>query len=197
MLTLLKVTGKVTCDLPGLATLAQEELDRCLEARTGSDVTRVVQRLFERQADLFPIREQGGAYFVPQEHIHFVDKVQAFLGRLNGKMSRFPVPAGTPEGDRSVKESVATGLAALIEEHQSAIDTFGEDTRPSTLERAAERIRQTRFKVEAYSTYLAEEKGRLEKDLATAAQKLRAKVQELMPDTEHTPQSEAPGLLGV
>src|SRR4051794_22456252 len=87
MLTLTKASGKVTCDLPGLATLAQEELDRCLEARTGSDVTKVVQRLFERKADLFPIREQGGAYFVPREHIAFVDRVQGFLGKLNGKMN--------------------------------------------------------------------------------------------------------------
>jgi hypothetical protein len=176
MLSLDKSTGKVTCDLSGLATLAQEELDRCLEARTGSDVTKVVQRLFERQADLFPIREQGGAYFVPQGHVAFVDKVQAFLGRLNGKMNRFPVPAGTPEGDRSVKDSVAAGLSALIAEHEAAIACFGEDTRHSTLERAAERIRQTRFKLEAYSDYLAEEKARLEEQLAGAAQALRAKV---------------------
>src|SRR5689334_13753375 len=54
MLTLEKATGKVTCPLPGLASLAQDELDRCVAARTGSDVTRVIQRLFERQADLFP-----------------------------------------------------------------------------------------------------------------------------------------------
>ena len=33
------------------------------DARTGSDVTRGVQRLFERRADLFPIRESGGVYF--------------------------------------------------------------------------------------------------------------------------------------
>ena len=51
MLTLDKATGKVTCELPGLATLAQEELDRCIDARTGGDVTRVVQRLFERRAE--------------------------------------------------------------------------------------------------------------------------------------------------
>jgi hypothetical protein len=179
MLCLEKATGKVTCDLPGLATLAQEELDRCLEARTGGDVTRIIQKLFERQADLFPIREQGGAYFCPQEYVFFVDQVQAFLGRLNGKMNRFPVPAGTPEGDRSVKESVAAGLGALIVEHQSAIEAFGADTRPSTLERAAERIRQTRFKIEAYSAYLAEEKTRLEEKLAAAAYQLRGKVEQL------------------
>jgi hypothetical protein len=48
MLSLNKATGRVTCDLPGLATLAQELLDRAIEDRTGSDVTRLVQRLFER-----------------------------------------------------------------------------------------------------------------------------------------------------
>jgi len=179
LLTLEKASGKVTCALPGLATLAQEELDRCLEARTGSDITKVVQRLFERKADLFPIREQGGAYFVPREHTGYTDLVQTFLGKINGKMSRFPVPAGTPEGDRSVKESVAAGIAALIKDHEEAISSFGEDTRESTLERAAERIKQTRFKVEAYSAYLAEEKGRLEKDLAIASAKLREKVEAL------------------
>ena len=63
MLALDKRTGAVTCDLPGLGTLAQEELDRATDARTGSDVTRVIQKLFDRHADLFPIRPQGGCYF--------------------------------------------------------------------------------------------------------------------------------------
>ena len=179
MLTLDKTSGRVTCDLPGLATLAQEHLDHCIQARTGGDVTRIVQRLFERRADLFPIREKGGAYFVPQEYVGFVDRVQEFLGKLNGRLARFPVPSGTPEGDRSVKESVAAGLSDLIAEHEVAIASFGEDTRPVTLHRAAERIRLTRHKIEAYSCYLAEERERLERDLAGASAKLRAKVEEL------------------
>src|SRR5262249_21349689 len=156
-------TGKVSCALPGLATLAQELLDRCIEARTGGDVTRTVQRLFERQADLFAIRDKGGCYFVPQEHARFVDQVQCFLGKLNGKMNRCPVPAGTPHGDRSVKDAVASGIAALIEEHRKAVADFGADTRESTLERAAERIRLTRHKVDAYAVYLQEERSRLER----------------------------------
>jgi hypothetical protein len=179
LLTLEKARGLVTCDLPGLATLAQEELDRCIASRTGGDVTRVVQRLFERRADLFPIREKGGAYFVPQEHAAFVDGAQAFLGKLNGRMNRFPVPAGTPHGDRSVKDAVAGGIAALIEEHRAAIAAFGADTREATLERAAERIRLVRHKVGAYAAYLQEERDRLERDLAEAARELRAKVEAL------------------
>ena len=142
-------------------------------------MTRIIQNLFERQADLFPIREQGGCYFVPQEHVGCVDRVQGFLGRLNGKMSRYPIPAGTPHGDRSVKESVAAGIAALIADHEQAVERFDEDTRPSTLERAADRIRQTRYKLEVYATYLAEEKTRLERELAGASMKLRAKVESL------------------
>ena len=179
MLTLDKKTGTVTCDLPGLATIAQEELDRCVAVRTGADLTRVIQKLFERHADLFAIRPQGGAYFCPAAHAPFVDQVQALLGRLNGQVLRFPVPAGTPEGDRSVKESVAAGLAALIAEHRSAIETFGTDTREETIHRAAEKIRTTRLKIEGYAELLADEKARLEAAVAAARVELRQKFEQL------------------
>src|SRR4051794_17963187 len=179
LLVLDKESGKVSCELAGLATLAQEQLDHAIVARTGGDVTRIVQRLFDRQADLFTIRPQGGCYFVPAMHSAFTDKVQSFLGKLNGQLLRFPVPAGTSEGDRSVKEAGACGLPAMIQEHRDAIAVFGEDTRDSTLERAAERIRVTRHKVAAYSEYLSEERTRLEKELALASDELRAKVESL------------------
>lgn len=179
MLTLDKKTGTVTCDLPGLATLAQEELDRATDARTGSDVTRVIQKLFDRHADLFPVRPQGGCYFVPERYAGFVDKVQAMLGRLNGQILRFPVPAGTVEGDRSVKDAVAAGLAALIDDHRRAVAQFGADTREDTLKRAADKIRSTQFKIAAYAAYLLDEKGKLDRELAAARDELRAKVEQL------------------
>ena len=102
--------------------------------------------------------------------------MQAFLGRLNGHVLRFPVPAGTPEGDRSVKESVAAGLAAVIADHRQAVAQFGADTRDHTLERAADKIRRTQFKVEAYAEYLLDEKAHLDRVLAEARAELRAKV---------------------
>jgi hypothetical protein len=179
MLSLNKRTGQVTCDLPGLATLAQESLDRAIDARTGSDVTRVIQKLFDRHADLFPVREAGGVYFVPDRHAGFVDQVQGFLGRINGRVARFPVPAGTREGDRSVKEAVASGLAAVIAEYRAAVAGFDTDTRKGTVERAAEKIRVTKFKVEAYAEYLSGEREKLERDLAAAQRELRAKIDAL------------------
>lgn len=179
LLTLDKTTGAVSCALPGLAALAQEHLDHCLAVRTGGDLTRVIQKLFERQADLFPIREQGGAYFTPQEHAGFVDRIEALVRRLNGRLRRFPVPAGTAHGDKSVQQAVADGLSAVIADHRKAVAGFGDDTRADTLERATERIRVTKHKVEAYACYLAEERARLERELAEAAEDLRAKVEHL------------------
>src|SRR3954454_11077624 len=99
---------EVSCDLPGLATLAQGALDECIASRNGGDLTRCLQRLFERNADLFPIRERGGCYFVPEVHSALVDRVGSLLRALGGSLRRFPVPAGTAHGDRSVKEAVAS-----------------------------------------------------------------------------------------
>jgi hypothetical protein len=178
-LTLDKQTGAVTCELPGLATMAQEELDRCIAARTGSDITKVVQRLFERQADLFPIRPQGGCYFTPACHVAFIDKIQDLLNRVGGRLLRFPVPAGTEEGDRSVTQAVADGLATVVAEHRAAVAQFGTDTRDDTLQRAAEKIRTTKFKLAAYAEYLAGEKTRLDSAVADAERELRDKVERI------------------
>jgi hypothetical protein len=179
MLTLEKNTGKVSCKLPGLATEAQELLDDCVATRNGGDVTRVIQRLFERNADLFPVRDKGGCYFVPQHHSLFVGKIDTLVQKLSASMRRFPVPAGTEHGDRSVKEAVASGIQALIAEHNAAVESFGSDTSPAVVNRAAERIKHTRFKLEAYSVLLAEERSRLERDLSDASRKLRHKVEAL------------------
>jgi hypothetical protein len=139
----------------------------------------VIQKLFDRHADLFAIRPQGGCYFVPGRFAGFVDRVQSMLGRLNGQILRFPVPAGTAEGDRSVKESVAAGLAAVIDEHRRAVSQFGEDTREDTLKRAADKIRASQFKLSAYAEYLLDEKGKLDRALAAARDELRQKVEQL------------------
>lgn len=185
-LTLDKQTGAVTCELPGLATMAQEELDRCIAARTGGDITRVVQKLFERQADLFPVRPQGGVYFVPHRHAGFVGQIQDLLGRVGGRLLRFPVPSGTEEGDRSVTQAVADGLAAVVAEHRAAVAQFGADTRDDTLQRAAEKIRTTKFKLTAYSEYLAGERERLECAVAEAERELRAKVERIAGEPAET-----------
>lgn len=179
MLKLWKADGDISGSHAGLCVEARDAFNAAMAARTASDVSTIVQRVLTNESDLFAIRPQGGCYFVPQRASYLIDKCQQFLGGIGGTMVRFAVSQGNPETERSVKVSIAAGLQAMIEEHQADVDAFGVDTRPDTIKRAAEKIRTSRFKVDAYAALLGEAKEKLESSLKAAAAKLRAKVVEL------------------
>lgn len=194
-LRLNKLTGKVTCRDDNLEKFAQKEVERNIEERNTSDVTKIVQTLYERNADLFAIRDQGGAYFVPAEHTGFTDKVQEFLEvKLGGRVNRFPVPQGSVHADRAVSDSIHDNLQAVIEEYNDAVKDFSIHTRVDTMEGAANRIKKTRLKVEAYAHYLGAKKVELEKALEEAEENLRKQIEGIT-ETRRTapPDSQAAG----
>ena len=178
-LTLSKETGKVACTVPELGQAVQLELDRELPLRRGADVSKLLLKLLEHEAGLFPVRPQGGCYLVLKEHSAFLDSLESFTGRVGGCLLRYPIPSGTRSGDQSVKLTIASGLSALINEYSNSIDNFGSDTKPSTLEKAADHIRVARFKVESYSAYLEDERSKLDDLLAAASERLKEKVNQL------------------
>lgn len=177
ILTLDKADGAIACDLPDLANAARAAFDQAMGLRTPGDVTKVIQRLFDNEADLFSIRPQGGCYFVPAAYADFVARVEAFVARLGGSIGRFPVPKGTAHGDASVRVSVAEGMAGMIRDHMDAIESFDVSTHASTMEKRAEAIRTTRHKLMSYAEYLGAEKERLEATVFEAADLLRARVE--------------------
>lgn len=180
VLTLDKVTGTVRCDAqPALAARAEESIKSASDIRSTNDITRLIQKLFDREADLFQVRDSGGCYFVPAMFIPFVEKVDAFLAALNGSLRRFPIPAGYAHGDRSVAEAVRDGIDRVISEHVAAVGAFDDTVRDSTLEKTVERINTTRFKVECYKQYLGDMTADLDTRLAAARQVLRQKVSDL------------------
>jgi hypothetical protein len=173
-----KKTGTVTCAAnKALAAQAQKLVDEAMDNRTGSDITALVQRLFRKNADLFPARESGGVYFVPVEHADFVAKVEAFFKEIGGKLERWPIAKGDARSDVSVKDAVTNGLRAMIEEQQAAVEAFDptEVTKRST-NHAAEKLKRIRTKITAYAEYLADEKARLEAELAKAGAELKRKI---------------------
>ena len=176
LLFLDKHSGNITSENLELEQLAKVEFGRCMELRTANDVTKIVQRLFERHADLFLIRDQGGVYFAPEVHQDFVVKVESFVRNIGGSLQRFPIPAGSPQGDLAVQEAVANGLQAIIDEHLQAVQKFGEDTRPDTLRRAEEKVRATKLKIEGYSFYLDKKREDLEASLQQASELLRSRM---------------------
>ena len=178
-LTLSKESGKVACTAAELGQAVQVELDKELPLRKGADVSKLLLKLLENEAGLFPVRPQGGCYLVMKEHSAFLDSLESFTGRVGGCLLRYPIPSGTRSGDQSVKLTIASALSALINEYSNSIDNFGSDTKPSTLEKAADHIRVARFKVESYSAYLEDERTKLDDLLVAASERLKEKVSAL------------------
>jgi hypothetical protein len=155
-------TGKVSCKDQALQKKAQQELDAAIINRTTSDVTLVIQNSFKKYsennptADIHSLRDAGGVYLVVCEHLSFVDKIETFLSKIGGRLTRLPVPKGTARGDLAIKDAVSDGLLGMIDQLDSKINGFGLDTREATLERTAIEIKTMRTKIEAYAHYLAD-----------------------------------------
>lgn len=169
-------TGQVACRSEELRDRAQALLDAAVEARTGSDVTRIIQRLFEQHADLFPVRDRGGIYFCPIAFKEFVDRIAKFMAAMSGTLDRWPVPAGLASSKKSVKESIDAGITRAIEDHLAAIDEFNESTRADTFDRHQQAIAMTGMKIEAYKSLLEDKVEGLDRALARAGELLRAKM---------------------
>lgn len=186
-------SGTVSCpENPQLEGQAKELIAFAMQTRTAQDITRLVQRLFERHADLYPINPRKGvAYFVPECHREFTTRVERFLKELGGMLHRFPVPKGTDAGNASVKDAVQSGLSALLVELNQAVQTWDDTTRTSTMLKAAERYSQIKYKVEAYTEYLGAEQDRLKVEVEKAQAELRKKVAELQPAEESAPAAAA------
>jgi hypothetical protein len=179
ILTLDKETGAIASGDPDLTAKARAAFDDEVAHRNTGDVTALIQRIFADRRnpslDLIPINKRG-TYFVRKEQVEFVDKVEAFMGRLGGSLVRLPIAAGTVTGDRCVRESVAERMAGLIREIEDSVENFGTDSSERAIKNAAERVKLVRHKIASYSEYLAEEKGRLDEVLAETTLKLKAKV---------------------
>jgi hypothetical protein len=197
VLILNKDTGVVSCEDKDLQRAAQEAVDKAIEARTTADITKMIQTLFDKNADLFPIRDQGGVYFVPVSYGEFTDKIENFVTKLGGRVNRFPIPADTKQGDRSVQDAVINGLSMVIADHEEAIDEFGVTTRSDTIERQADRIKATRVKVEAYADYLKDRAEELVLALDDANRKLLEKVAKITEDKANAPALENGGTRSV
>jgi hypothetical protein len=186
--TLDNESGVIECpENPELEKHAQELFAFAMQTRNAHDVTMMVQRLFNKHADLYPIHPQRGiAYFIPEQHREFTAKVDAFLTALGGRLYRLPVPKGTPEGNASVSEAVQQGLNAVLSELNATVATWDETTRQSTMEKAVEKWQTIKYKVEAYADYLESKQDQLKAGLESAKKELARRISELKPDDVST-----------
>lgn len=174
-------SGTITCpESPELESQARDLFEEAVRMRNAQDVTRLVQAMFMTHADLIPINpKKGVAYFVPHRFKDFTAKVDDFLHRIGGSLSRFPVPSGTAEGNASVKEAVQAGLSTVLKELNASVEGWDEKTRPATIKRVQAEFEKVQYKVSAYAEYLQSEQEGLQEKLKVAREALAKKVMAL------------------
>lgn len=192
-LTLDKNTGKVTCKIKDLEAKAQAAVIEAQTTRTRTDITNIVQRLFDEAekttaglSGMFSIRDAGGAYFVFADLFPFVDRIDRFLTKVNGSLDRWPIPKGE-QAAKAVQNTVGNAMAELVKEHNEAIDLLTINTRRDTIDGLASKIKLTRVKIEAYANYLKDRQDDLVSALSSAEEKLRASIDKLATERATTP----------
>ena len=182
-----KVSGLLQCEDDELRERAQQELDKAIVQRTTNDISKIVQRLFDREAalqrgslaGLMSMRSQGGVYFAPQEHAAFSRKVRAFVESLGGTYTEIELEAGKGDNDRIAQEAVQDEMQRLIDKHNANVESFTLNTRHDTIENAAKKIRDTKAKIQAHAHYLKKAATDLLKQVDESDNKLREQIKDL------------------
>jgi hypothetical protein len=152
-LSLDMVTGAIGGDMPELIQEAKKLLDEHLAKRLTSDLTRLIQHIYDdHRADLIPIREAGGAYFVPDKHSFLVDKTRTLLQEIGGKLRSFAVRLGSADTAESVADSLSDYLLELINQFKMSCEDV---SRKDAFERREAKIGELKQKLATYSGLLS------------------------------------------
>ena len=96
-----------------------------------------------------------------------------------GKINRWPIAAGTPQGDKTVQETVTSYVDSLTQDLEAKVSSFGLDTRSDALMNTAAAINSAKVKIEAYANWFVGQREVLLQRIEKANTKLTEKVEEL------------------
>jgi hypothetical protein len=172
-------TGVVYSSDPVVEADAKRLLQEHLDKRLTSDLTRLVQRVFDsKRADLIPIREQGGAYFVPDAQSELVDAMRTLLQHIGGNLRSFAIRLGSDDTSESVAESLAEYMSSLLTDFRESVESLDTDTRKDVYERRATSIAEMRAKMECYGALLGQFSTALSEQVKEADELLLKKMLE-------------------
>lgn len=170
-------TGWVWCSVDELRDQASQLLCEHQNKRMTSDLTRLVQKIYEsRLADLIPIREQGGAYFVPDMHREVVDKTRTLLREIGGNLRTFAVRLGSDDTSESVAESLNEYLVQLVEQFKASCADVTGDSSDRIVDHRQNRLAELRRKLECYQGLLGEWSGAIQSHIESAEQEFLRKI---------------------
>lgn len=159
VLFLHKEHGTIRTDYPDaaeLASLAQSLVYEHQAKRNRSDVTRMIQKIFDdNKGDLVSLHPNGGVYFVPDTHKALVDQVRTLLGYIGGTLNPFVISFGDPSTTKSVAEAMADHLLDQINQFRKTCEGITNETSTTVLTRRADSIAAMRDKLQGYQALLS------------------------------------------
>jgi hypothetical protein len=169
-------TFSLTCDDPTIALTLKETASTIATTRTAGDVTRIVQKIVEAAgSDLIPVREQGGAYFIPAGH-NVIGQVDRLLTHIGGELSQFACTIGHGS-DASIANVITDYLLKQINELKTSITELNETgIRSDVKSRRLSRVAELRERIGAYSTLIQAQGSKLTDALNVAEASLLAKL---------------------
>jgi hypothetical protein len=183
--------GAVACDDPTIAQMVPSSSSEVWRTRTASDVTRIVQKVVESVgSDLIPVREQGGAYFVPDGH-RVIGQIGSLLQSIGGSLSTFACMLGHGT-DLSVASVITDYMLKQIGELKTAIDELNEKgIRSDVKSRRLTRVAELRERIGAYAALIGTQEQKLTDALNVAEATLLAKLGP-QKDDEEPPADDSP-----
>lgn len=172
-----KEKGTVRCENADMQQEAQRLVDHHIETREAGDVTRLVQKIFESKGgDLIPIREQGGAYFVPPAHQQVVSATKDLLQDIGGKLTVWTLSMGSTETKAAVSEATLSHMLSEVDEFRSTIENIDTDSKPAVVQRRIDRIALLRHKLASYGPLLMGLAAEVQSAIDSAEKSLNQKV---------------------
>lgn len=170
-------TRAIVADDPAIEKQATELVNEHTAKRLTNDVSRLIQRVYDtHRADLIAIREQGGAYFVPDEHKALVDSTRTLLGHIGGKLQSFAVRLGCADTAESVAGALADHLTAMVTELRESCAALNTDSRADVINRRTGRIAELRRRLDCYKGLLGAYTGSIDTAIADTEKELLARI---------------------
>jgi hypothetical protein len=169
-------TLALSCDDPQITQMLPETTRSVTTTRTASDVTRILQKIVsEAGSDLIPVREQGGAYFIPSSQ-GIIVKIDALLSHIGGELSRFACTIGHGS-DASIANTITDYMLKQIKELNESIAELNEaGIRSDVKSRRLSRVAELRERVTAYASLVQMSGTKLNEAIDMAEASLLAKL---------------------
>lgn len=170
-------TRALVADDADIEKQARTLVDEHTAKRLTNDVSRLIQRVYDtHRADLIAIREQGGAYFVPDEHKALVDATRTLLASIGGKLQSFAVRLGCSDTAESVAGALADHLTAMVTELRESCAALNTDSRADVINRRTARIAELRRRLDCYKGLLGAYTGSIDAAISDTEKDLLSRI---------------------